>query len=76
MKRILIIEDDKSISELQKDYLEMAGYEVICAFDGNTGLNYIDNHSFDLIILDLMLRYIKRNSRFKGNTYTYSICKN
>lgn len=55
MKRILIIEDDKSISELQKDYLEMAGYEVICAFDGNTGLNYIDNHSFDLIILDLML---------------------
>lgn len=55
MKRILIIEDDKSISELQKDYLEMSGYEVLCAFDGNTGLNYIKNESFDLIILDLML---------------------
>lgn len=55
MKRILIIEDDKSISELQKDYLEMSGYEVVCAFDGNTGYEYIINESFDLIILDLML---------------------
>lgn len=55
MKRILIIEDDKSISELQKDYLEMSGYEVVCAFDGNSGLEYIKNADFDLIILDLML---------------------
>lgn len=55
MKRILIIEDDKSISELQKDYLEMSGYEVICAFDGKTGLNYIKDNNFDLVILDLML---------------------
>ncbi len=55
MKRILIIEDDKSISELQKDYLEMSGYEVVCAFDGNSGFEYIKNESFDLIILDLML---------------------
>lgn len=55
MKRILIIEDDKSISELQKDYLEMSGYEVVCAFDGNSGFEYIKKESFDLIILDLML---------------------
>ena len=55
MKRILIIEDDKSISELQKDYLEMSGYEVVCAFDGDKGLDYIKNDTFDLIILDLML---------------------
>lgn len=55
MKRILIIEDDKSISELQKDYLEMSGYEVVCAFDGNSGFEYIKNEDFDLIILDLML---------------------
>lgn len=55
MKRILIIEDDKSISELQKDYLEMSGYEVVCAFDGETGFDHIKNDSFDLIILDLML---------------------
>ncbi|WMJ77292.1 MULTISPECIES: response regulator transcription factor [unclassified Sedimentibacter] len=55
MKRILIIEDDKSISELQKDYLEMSGYEVICVFDGDTGLEYMKNDRFDLVILDLML---------------------
>lgn len=55
MKRILIIEDDKSISELQKDYLEMSGYEVTCAFDGDSGFEYIKNENFDLIILDLML---------------------
>lgn len=55
MKRILIIEDDKSISELQKDYLEMSGYEVVCVFDGNTGLELIKNDCFDLVILDLML---------------------
>lgn len=55
MKRILIIEDDKSIAELQKDYLEMSGYEVVCAFDGNSGIEYINNEDFDLIILDLML---------------------
>ena len=55
MKKILIIEDDKSISELQKDYLEMSGYEVVCAFDGNSGLECIKNEDLDLIILDLML---------------------
>jgi DNA-binding response OmpR family regulator len=55
MKRILIIEDDISISELQKDYLEMSGYEVACVFDGNSGLECIKNEIFDLIILDLML---------------------
>ena len=38
MKRILIIEDDKSIAELQKDYLEMSGFDVVCAHDGTTGL--------------------------------------
>ena len=48
MKRILIIEDDKSISELQKDYLEMSGYKVVCAFDGDSGLGYIKNEDFDL----------------------------
>lgn len=54
-KRILIVEDDKSISELQKDYLEMSGYDVTCVFDGETGFDYIKNIKFDLIILDLML---------------------
>jgi DNA-binding response OmpR family regulator len=55
LKRILIIEDDRSIVELQKDYLEMSGYIVECAFDGNTGLSMIKNKHYDLVILDLML---------------------
>jgi DNA-binding response OmpR family regulator len=55
MKRILIIEDDKSIAELQKDYLEMSGYEVVCAFDGICGQKLIESENFDLVILDLML---------------------
>lgn len=55
MKRILIVEDDASISELQKDYLEMSGYAVDCAFDGTEGLRLIRSNVYDLIILDLML---------------------
>lgn len=55
MKRILIIEDDESIREIQKDYLEMSGYEVSCSGDGNDGLLRIKNEQFDLIVLDLML---------------------
>lgn len=55
VKKILIIEDDKSISELQKDYFEMSGYAVECAFDGDTGLSMMKNGEFDLVILDLML---------------------
>lgn len=55
MKRILIIEDDQSIAELQKDYLEMSGYQVSHAADGTQGLDMIRSQTFDLIILDLML---------------------
>ncbi len=55
MKQILIVEDDKSISELQKDYLEMSGYGVTCAFTGTEGLELIQSQPFDLVILDLML---------------------
>lgn len=55
MKQILIIEDDQSIAELQKDYLEMSGYGVTCAFDGGEGARLLENESFDLVILDLML---------------------
>lgn len=54
-KRLLIIEDDASIAELQKDYLEMSGYTVVCAGDGNSGLDLIRKEQFDLVILDLML---------------------
>lgn len=55
MKRILIIEDDFNIAELEKDYLEVVGYEVEIANDGKTGIKYAMEKEFDLFILDLML---------------------
>lgn len=55
MNRILIIEDDKSIAELQRDYLEINGFEVEIEADGEKGLKRALNHNYDLIILDLML---------------------
>lgn len=55
MKRILIVEDDSSIAELERDYLEVAGFEVTLSTDGVEGLRAIQNNEFDLIILDIML---------------------
>ena len=55
MKKILIIEDDLSIAELQKDYLIMSGYKVEIKTDGKEGLKLAMTEDFDLIILDLML---------------------
>lgn len=55
MKRILIVEDDQAIAELQKDYLQMSGYDVVCAADGDEGYRLIQEEKFDLVILDLML---------------------
>lgn len=55
MKRILIIEDDRSIAELERDYLEIAGFAVEMAFDGQIGLEAAANQDFQLILLDVML---------------------
>ena len=55
MSKILIIEYEESIAELEKDYLELSGFEVEIAGDGNTGLDRALNGEFNLIILDLML---------------------
>ncbi|SEP66463.1 DNA-binding response regulator, OmpR family, contains REC and winged-helix (wHTH) domain [Virgibacillus subterraneus] len=55
MRRILIIEDDKSIAELEQDYLEIEGFEVVIASDGESGLEAVSRQHFNLILLDLML---------------------
>lgn len=55
MKKILIVEDDLSIAELQKDYLEVSGFQVKICTDGVSGLNEIKENKYDLIILDVML---------------------
>lgn len=54
-KRILIVEDEESIADLEKDYLELSNFEVEVANDGDTGLQKGLGGDFDLIILDLML---------------------
>lgn len=54
-KKVLIIEDEVSIAELQRDYLEISGYEVEIEKTGDKGLSRSLKEDFDLIILDLML---------------------
>ena len=55
MSRILIIEDEEAIAELEKDYLEVNGYEAVIENRGDTGLIRIMKEEFDLVILDIML---------------------
>ena len=55
MKKILIIEDDRKIAELERDYLEINDFQVALAADGDTGLLFAVRDDFDLIVLDLML---------------------
>lgn len=55
MKRVLIIEDDQSIAELERDYLEINGFAVEIAQDGTTGLDKVMRKDYDLVLLDLML---------------------
>ena len=55
MTNILIIEDDQSIAELERDYLEINGFSVDIAATGPSGLKKAKANSYDLIILDLML---------------------
>ncbi len=55
MNKILIVEDDISIAELEKDYLELSSFEVQIAGDGETGWELARQGGFDLYILDVML---------------------
>lgn len=55
MKKILIIEDDELIAQLERDYLEINGFETEIEMNGDKGLELALNKEFDLIILDLML---------------------
>ena len=54
--RILIIEDETSIAELEKDYLELSGFEVELEEQGDVGLERALNEDFDLLILDTCFR--------------------
>ncbi|RUS46905.1 response regulator transcription factor [Cohnella sp. AR92] len=54
-KAILIVEDDKAIAELQRDYLEASGYRTEIADNGEKGLEQALSGQFDLVVLDVML---------------------
>ena len=73
MSRILIIEDEEAIADLEKDYLELSGFEVEIQNDGEEGLEKALQEEYDLFILDLMLPGIDgfeicRKIREKKNT--------
>ncbi|MGS0763421.1 response regulator transcription factor [Syntrophomonas curvata] len=55
MKKILIVEDEISIAELERDYLEIDGFYADIIRDGSDGLRLALNEDYDLVILDLML---------------------
>lgn len=55
MKKILIIEDEKNMRKIIKDYLIRENYEIIEAEDGEEGLNKFFDNNIDLVILDIML---------------------
>ena len=55
MSKVLIIEDEVSIAELEKDYLELSGFDVEIESDGARGLEKALASDFDMYILDLML---------------------
>jgi len=55
MSRVLIVEDEKAIAELEKDYLELSDFIVDIENDGESGLKRALEDDFDIVVLDLML---------------------
>lgn len=54
-QQLLLVEDDSEISELLVTLLSKEGFNITCAFDGDSGLDKALQHHFDLLILDIML---------------------
>ena len=55
MSKILIVEDEEAIADLEKDYLELSGFEVEIAGDGELGEKMALENDYSLIVLDVML---------------------
>lgn len=66
MKKILIIEDEEAIAMIEQDYLELSNFETEVVGDGASALQKLNDNSYDLILLDLML---------PGGMSGYDICK-
>lgn len=54
-KRILLVEDDKNLGFIVKDFLELSGYDVVLKENGLEGLNAFGEKEFDLCIFDILL---------------------
>lgn len=54
-RKILVVDDEKTISDIVKFNLEKEGYEVVCAYDGEEGLALVEKEKPELIILDIMM---------------------
>lgn len=59
MQRILIIDDEKEITDVLHDYFLTEGFEVQCCYDGADGLVKFEKFKPHLVVLDIMLPYIK-----------------
>lgn len=66
MKKILIIEDEEAIAMIEQDYLELSNIETEVVGDGASALQKLNDNSYDLILLDLML---------PGGMSGYDVCK-
>ena len=66
MSKILIVEDEETIADLEKDYLELSGFEVEVANDGETGLEKALKDEYSLFILDLMLPGVDDIDKIRG----------
>lgn len=62
MSKILIVEDEEAIADLEKDYLELSDFQVEICNTGDEGFKAAMEGQFDLVILDLMLPGIDRKS--------------
>jgi two-component system response regulator VicR len=58
MKKVLIVEDEKTISDIIKINLLKEGYEIVTAYDGREALEIFEETDPDLILLDVMLPYV------------------
>ena len=67
MSKILIIEDEEAIADLEKDYLELSGFEVEIANRGDVGLEKALNEDYDLIILEYGLNVATERGRNYDN---------
>lgn len=73
MSNILLIENEESVSEVIKAYLEKEGYHVYCALKGLEGMEILKLNDIKLIILDLMLPDISGEEVFRLIKQKYDI---